>query len=256
MPRKSLSARIFAASLSSLALCGGLVHAQAQQPAAPAAAPAPATAPPALRVGVIDMDKAFEGYKKAAFLREQIKQAIVEKNGELSRTMSSMRQLAKELEGLDPSSNDFKAKEGEITKLKVQYETEREQAQADFSRRDAEALATIYKDIQAMTARVAQAKGLTFVVKVTSEAPSGTDPNSVLAAMSHSIIFYDPSYDLTSFVVHNLNLEYERQGGATVAPAAAGATTAAPPADRAAVPASATAAPRTAAPAPGVRRTP
>lgn len=200
-----------------------------------------------MRLGAIDMDKAFEGYKKAAFIREQIKQEITKKNSDLSSLMNQMRQIAKELEGLDPSGNDFKAKEAEITKLKVQYETEREQAQGEFARRDAEALATIYKDIQDMTARVAKSKGLQFVVKVSNEPPSGSDPNSVLAAMSHSIVFHDPSLDVTPMVVYNLNLQYDSQSGTSAAPAA---STTAAPADRATVPASAAAQPAAAGAAP------
>lgn len=225
----------------------------AQAPGA-AAPPASAPAPAAIRIGAIDMDKAFEGYKKAAFLREQIKQEITQKNSELSQLMNQMRETAKKLEGLDPSGNDFKATENEITNLKAKYEAQREQAQATFSRRDAEALATIYKDIQDMTSRVAKSKGLHFVVKVSNDPPSGSDPNSVLAAMSHSVVFYDASLDVTAMVVYNLNRQYESQGGATVPTATAA------PTDRATVPTAASApagarptapAPATAAGAPG-----
>jgi outer membrane protein len=232
--------------LATLCLVSAVGTATAQNPAPGPKPPAtPAGAPSgAFRVGAIDMDKVFEGYEKASFLREQIKQAIVAKNGELTKIMSSMRQIAKEMEGLDPTGNDFKTKESEITKLKAQYEAERDQAQTEFARRDAEALATIYKDVQDMTSRVARQKGLQFVVKVSSQPPTATDPNSVLAAISQSVVFHDPSLDVTSLVVYNLNLQYKSQGGATVPPTATGANGA--PTDRATTPASATGpAPRT-----------
>jgi outer membrane protein len=232
------------------ALCLAAAPASAQAPssAAPVAPAAGTQAPPAsVRIGAIDMDKVFEGYKKAEFLREQIKQEMIKKNAELSNLSNQMREQVKVLEGLDPSGNDYKLKEADLTRMKVEFETQREQAQAAFARRDAEALATIYKDIQDMASRVAKNKGLNFVVKVSNELPSGTDPNSVLAAMSHSIVFYDPSLDITTMVVYNLNLQYEKQGGASLPAAAASVA----PADRATVPASAPAQ----AAAPGARPT-
>jgi outer membrane protein len=127
--------------------------------------------------------------------------------------MDAMQELAKQLQGLDPEQNDFRKTEGEIRRLKAEYEATREQHQADLAHREAELLATIYKDIQSMTSRVAQFQKIQFVVKVTNGVPSGSDPNTVMAAMSHSIVYHDPSLDITNHVVYYLNEEYKKQGG-------------------------------------------
>jgi outer membrane protein len=205
------------------------------------AAPAAAAAPNPARIGCVDMEKVFKEYKKFKFTTEQFKADLTAKQGELTKLEAEMRRIAGEMEGLNPTGNDFKAKQADITRLKVEHETQREQAQAEFARREAEALATIYKEVQSMTARVAKAKGLTYVVKISSEPITGSDPNSVMAAMARSIVFYDPGMDITNYVVHNLNLQYDNAGGAQPSPAPA-ATGAQPKADPAAR--------QTAAPAP------
>jgi len=76
-------------------------------------------------------------------------------------------------------------------------------------------LATLYKEIQAMVSRIAQFKGLTYVVKVSNEPVSGSNPNSVMAAIDKTIVYADPRNDITNDVVYNLNRNYKAAGGVT-----------------------------------------
>src|SRR4029077_21039747 len=76
-----------------------------------------------------------------------------------------------------------------------------------------EAMATLYKEIQAMVARVAKWKKMTYVVKVSNQPVSGGNPNSVMAAMANTMIYADPSNDITNDVVYNLNRMYKATGG-------------------------------------------
>jgi Skp family chaperone for outer membrane proteins len=236
MPKSS---RVALAACLGLIGLGALVRTtsgQNDQPAGKTAAPPP---PAPARIGAIDMDRVFKEYKKVKFTSEQLKNDATAKQGELQKLMAQMRQIAGELEGLAPGSNDYKGKEGELTKLKVQLEADREQAQADFARREAEALATIYREVQEMTAKVARYKGLNYVVKVSSEPVSGNEPQSVMAAMARSVVYNDPSMDITEMVIYNLNSNYEK---------AVGATTPAPTGDAATRPAAATGTPPTTRP--------
>ena len=181
---------------------------------------------PSVRIGAIDMEKVFKDYKKVEFTSNQLKADATSRQGELAKIGNQMQQIAKEMEGLAPNSNDFTGKESQLTELKIKLETEREKAQAEFARREAQALAQIYREIQDVSAAVAKANGMHYIVKVSNEPVSGDEPNSVMAAMAHSVIYSDPSLDITSVVVQVLNKKYEATGGA--------------PADAATQPASAT----------------
>ena len=66
---------------------------------------------------------------------------------------------------------------------------------------------------------------MTYVVKVSNEPITGANPNSVMAAMSKTVVYADPSSDVTNDVIYNLNLRYKKAGGVT--PKAATATPAA-----------------------------
>ena len=77
---------------------------------------------------------------------------------------------------LTPGSVDSKKLEDRITELKAQLEAGREQAEREFALREAEMLATLYKEIQAMVGRVAKYKGMTYVVQVSNEPITGVEP--------------------------------------------------------------------------------
>ena len=74
-------------------------------------------------------------------------------------------------------------------------------------------MATLYKEVQAMVARVAQWRKMTYVVKVSNQPISGSNPNSVMAAMANTMVYADPRNDITNDVVFNLNRMYKATGG-------------------------------------------
>ena len=168
---------------------------------------------PAAVLGSIDMDAVFKGYEKVDFIRKQIEAEANLKKAELGKIMSTAQQLAKEMESLQPGSPDFKDRDSKLTKLRVELDGSREQAQREFASREADALATIYKEIQAMVEAVAKYNHMTYVVRISSEPITGGDPNSVVAAMSRSVVYADPSTDITQVVTRMLNKKYKESGG-------------------------------------------
>ncbi len=80
--------------------------------------------------------------------------------------------------------------------------------------KQAESMAALYKEVQAMVARVAAWRKLNYIVKVSNQPISRTDPNSVMTAISNTMVYADPRNDITNDVIHNLNRMYQRFGSA------------------------------------------
>ena len=78
-------------------------------------------------------------------------------------------------------------------------------------------MATLYKEIQEMVKKIAQWRKMTYVVKVSNQPITGADPNSVMAAISATLVYADTRNDITNDVIFNLNRFYK----ATASPAAA-----------------------------------
>jgi Skp family chaperone for outer membrane proteins len=190
----------------------------------------PATPVPPV-IGTIDLDSVFKNYEKVKVSSEEFRAAAMSKKNDLMKIQAEAQQEAEMLAKLTPGTDDFKKHENKVTELKARYEAGREQAERDFAAREAEAMATLYKEIQAMVARVAQWRKMTYVVKVSNQPISGGNPNSVMAAMANTMVYADPRNDITNDVVFNLNRMYKATGGpapkgSAGAPAAASSTTA------------------------------
>lgn len=234
-----ISRKIVALGVGLLVLATPRAFAQTQAPAQDAgvrkaATPAASTATPTPEVpkpvspvfGTVDIETVFKGYDKVKTQQEEFKAAAMAKQNELVKIQAEGQDEAGKLQKLTPGSVDAKKHEDRITQLKAQLEAAREQAQRDFALRESEMLATLYKEVQDMVRRIAVYRGMTYVVQVSNEPVSGSNPNSVMAAMAKTVVYADPRNDITKDVVFNLNREYQMKGGSApraAAPAAAAA---------------------------------
>ncbi|MGE3821295.1 MAG: OmpH family outer membrane protein [Isosphaeraceae bacterium] len=200
--------------------------------AATAQPPAAAVPKPVAAVfGSVDMESIFKNADKVKALQEEFKAAAMAKQAELVKIQSELQEEAQKLQKMTPNSVDSKKIEDRITQLKAQFEAGREQAQRDFAMRESEMLATLYREIQDMVRRIAEFRGMTYVVQISNEPLSGSNPNSVMAAMAKTVVYADPRNDITKDVIYNLNRAYKAAGGTV--PASATGTSAAPKASQA-----------------------
>lgn len=206
--------------LAGLATCAGTSPAQqtkdnavrrtASQGTA-AAKPAPPVAPV---FGTVDIKAVFNGYDKVKMQKEEFKAAAMVKYNEMQKLQTEGQEEAQKLAKMTPNSVDAKNIENRLTQIKAQMEAGREQAQRDFALRESEMLASWYAEVQVMVARLAQHRGMTYVVQVSNEPVSGSNPDSVLAAMAKTVVYADPRNDITNDVVYHLNRQYKAAGGA------------------------------------------
>lgn len=221
---------------SSLALLGAAVLAgptfgqqrdAGVRKAATTAAPAP-TAPSPATFGTIDMSEVFKNYDKVKVTGEEFRAAVMARRNDLMKLMTEMQHESEELAKMTPNSLDYKKREDHITQLKAQSEAGREQAEREFNLKEAEMLATLYKEIQSMVARIAKWKKITYVLRVSNEPVTGSDPNSAMRAIERTVVYADAGNDITKEVIHYLNTEYKQAGGPAPKPAQTAGAAAAP----------------------------
>jgi len=181
-------------------------------------------APIAPVIGTVDIDAVFKNYEKFKVASKEFNAAMLTRKNELMKLMSEAQEEAQMLQKLTPGTEDFTKHENRVTELKARHEAGREQAQREFALRDAENVATIYKEVQAMVVRIAKWRKMNYVFKISSQPISGTDPNSVMNAIQSTLVYADPGNDITNDVIYNLNRLYE----ATAGPATKARTGAAP----------------------------
>jgi Skp family chaperone for outer membrane proteins len=171
-------------------------------------------APVAAFVGTVDLDAVFKNYKKVQIASKQFNAEMLAKKNELMKIESDGRDQAEMLAKMTPGSEEYRKRENIITDLRARLQAKRDQAEREFALKQAESMATLYKEVQSMVAAVAKWRQLNYIVRVSNQPIMGTDPNSVLNAINNPVVFADPHNDITNDVVHNLNRMYE----ATAAP--------------------------------------
>jgi Skp family chaperone for outer membrane proteins len=178
---------------------------------------------PAL-VASVDIEAVFKDYEKVKVSSDAFQAEVAAKQGELQKLAADGKQQAEMLAKLTPGSPDFKKAESRITQLKAQFQAGKEQYESEFSQREAEALSSLYKDIQDMVGAVAKQRHITYVIKVQKTPVSSADPNSAMKAMSSAVVYADPTTDITSDVIYFLNEHYKRVTGGAAPKSAANST--------------------------------
>jgi outer membrane protein len=172
-----------------------------------------APTPKPVSIGSIDMDKVLKDYDKFKVANESIRAEALDRHNSLMKLATEAKQEQEKHQRMTPGSPDAKKCEDRLTQLKAQFEAGRENAEREFTQKEAETMATIYNEVATMARGVAQQRGMAFVVKYSDQPASGSEPNSVVAAMSRTILFADPSVDITGDVTKWLNYRYKASGG-------------------------------------------
>jgi Skp family chaperone for outer membrane proteins len=175
---------------------------------------APAPKPPAVAViGTIDLGAVMKGYDKAKFLYQEFEGAYHTKANQLMKLQSERQQEMEMIEKVTPGGDEFKKRQERLSKLKAEFEAGREQAQSEFMLRESEIKTTLYTEVQEMVSRVAYSRKMNLVIRYSNDPISATNTDSVMAAMSRTVMYTDPQNDLTRDVVYFLNVQYKKLGG-------------------------------------------
>jgi Skp family chaperone for outer membrane proteins len=170
-------------------------------------------------IGTIDLDQVFKNYDKVKACMKDLQSQIQVRKAELMKYDEQGRQEMELLRKFQPGSTDYRKHEDRITELKAKIDASREQYQREMELRQAETMAILYQEVEAYAGWVAKQRGITHVMVASSARPSGSDPNSVLAAVNRPVIFADRRNDITEDVITYLNQTYNKMGKQTEKPA-------------------------------------
>ena len=113
------------------------------------AAPA-AAAPKPTTIGSIDMDKVLKDYDKFKFANESIRTEALDRHNSLMKIATEAKQEQEKLQRMVPGSAEAQKCEAKMTQLKAQFEAGRENAEREFTQKEAETMAAIYNEIATM----------------------------------------------------------------------------------------------------------
>jgi RNA polymerase sigma factor (sigma-70 family) len=168
--------------------------------------------PPAAAIGSIDLNAVHKRCERIRAAHREFTDARLARTNELARAQAEMQAEVEIVSKLIPGSADHTKHENRVTELKARYDAAREQAESEFNRRQAETMATLYKEIQDAVAALAKEKGLTYVVRVFPEPRPDSEFSELSHAVDASVVYADPRNDLTEEVIAELDRRFHAGG--------------------------------------------
>jgi Skp family chaperone for outer membrane proteins len=169
---------------------------------------------PAPLIGTVDIEAVFKGYEEVKASSDTFKAEMMGRQKELMKISDEGKQATEMLAKMTPGSPDYKNFENKVTQLKAQFQAAQEQAQNEFAQKEADLMAGLYNKVQGMVGAVAKHHKLTHVMRVNRDPVSGSEPQSVMNAMSRAVVYSEPSFDITNEVIQYLNYNYRRANSA------------------------------------------
>lgn len=157
-------------------------------------------------VALVDVAAVFKQYE--AF-KQQIEQIKVEVNAAEKRFAASrdeVQEMADKLKGLDKEGEEYLELAKDLLTRQTRLKAVAEKQKQQFMKREADAYAQSYEQIQHEVQQVAKARGIRLVLRYNSTPMDENNRDSVLSAVNKTVVFQD-ELDITKEVADRLNAE-------------------------------------------------
>lgn len=165
------------------------------------------------KVALIDMGYVFKNYRKfdamTAALRSQVEQIDTASRAR----MEQMQQIQAQLESgaLKPGSPEHKKLETQLVELQATLQSERQVAERDLLRKEADIYKTIYLEVQDAIRLYAEHYEYTLVVRFTRpDFDEASGPREILEQVNNTVVYFLPQDDLSESVVGYLNDNWQK----------------------------------------------
>ena len=161
-----------------------------------------------LKVAVVSIQKVFEGCKRSEKYRQQSMAERASAEAELEKLSKEIELGNAGLKTLKPASPEYMAQAKEILMKRASLQAQQEFFKRQLELQDQRWTEQLYKDILAVTKKVASKQGLDLVLeKSEPDLPAGSINDLVMMMRSHKVIYSGGSLDISDEVIAKLDAE-------------------------------------------------
>jgi len=165
---------------------------------------------PALKIGVVDMSRVFDAYKKRDDFNKTLEEFRRQKAQEIENRRVEIRRLQDKIQLLAPGSEERKSEEENLSRKRLEFETEGRLAAQEVDQKYRALLAEIYRDISEQVKRFSEENGYDLILKTEAlETDTSSTAELKLRLSTQKILYYSPRLDVTGKIIEVLNKEYK-----------------------------------------------
>ncbi len=212
---------LLAAAVVACLLTGTTVaHLAAQNPGAPGGAGFGARpgavngTPPS--VAVVDIETIFKNLNGFKQQMDGMQREVKEAEDKLNKDRLQINKLIEDLKAsqLKPNSPEFRAKETVIAQKQADFQVRKQLQTRDLMEREASVYYKNYQEINEAIRYYAESRGITLVLRYSSNPVDPTDRESVFRELSKPVV-YQHSSDITQVIIEELNRRNVAAGAGT-----------------------------------------
>jgi Skp family chaperone for outer membrane proteins len=155
------------------------------------------------RVAVIDISRVFKEHPRFKSQMEAMKTQVKQFEGQLQQRGQEIQKVQTELREFEPSSAEYKQREGQILKIQADGQIAAAQKKKEFLGQEAKIYFNVYKEIVAEVAEFAAQNGIAIVVRFNSEPIDSDDRQSVLEGVNRAVVYQSKS-NITTAILERL----------------------------------------------------
>lgn len=165
-----------------------------------------------LKIGVVNVNKVFDNYKKKRVLEEDLRMAREQKSRVLREKDKEIKRLTEEIKMLELGSEARKKRESELEKKQVEFRSFTEVTASGLSDRKREITEALYLDIAAVVEEFGRSNGFDLIMKWESvDIKSETLDELLYKINQKTVLFAADTVDITQQVIDRMNEKYAKE---------------------------------------------
>lgn len=166
------------------------------------------------RIALLDVSAIFKKHIRFEGWMADMKKDVVAAEQAVKAKHEQISRMIEELRRYEKGTPNYKSLEEQITQKQARMSIDVKRQKEKFLADEAKIYYNVYQEIWQATNYICRQRGFDMVLRFSAEEINPKYPESVLTGINRPVIWYNPSLDITQFVLSELNRS-------TVNPAAA-----------------------------------
>ena len=165
-----------------------------------------------LKIGVVNLTKVFEGYKKKQHLEEELRSVREQKTRVLRQKSDEIMRLREEIKMLELGSEERKRKESLLQQKQLDFRNFNEVTASNLLEQKLDVTRTLYEDIIKAISAYGKRENFDLIIKVQDIDTESRTLDELLYKINQHIVLYNAErIDITQDILDILNDYYSKE---------------------------------------------
>lgn len=156
-------------------------------------------------VAVVDLPLLLRNHARFKAQEEQMKRDIQAAEDLLKQDQKVLEEHARRMQDFRKDSPDFKKAEEELAKMQADLQLKVNIQKRNFAEFRTKALASVHDELSNYVYNYALQQGILIVLNYNGDEPDPSNPQSVMQALNHPVLYKHPAADITQNILQMIN---------------------------------------------------